>query len=82
VVGTFLAASERVRPELVEHARAALEGVPHAGLCSVSVRGEVAVARYLGSSGEEARSCFQQVWSVFREHLFGKSIAAPRIWAT
>ena len=42
----------------------------------------VAVARYLGNSGEDARSYFMLLWAVLRPVLKGCAAVAPRIWAT
>ena len=43
---------------------------------------KLAIARYLGDSGEQARSYFALLWAVLRPVLKGCAAAAPRIWAT
>ena len=42
----------------------------------------VLVARVLGDSGEQAKRCFAQLWSVLRPGLLGREAAEPRIWRT
>jgi urease accessory protein len=44
--------------------------------------GDLLVARYLGPSGERARACFRELWSVLRPLLLQRPAVAPRIWAT
>jgi urease accessory protein len=43
---------------------------------------KVAIARYLGDSGEQARSYFASLWGGLRPVLKGCAAAAPRVWAT
>jgi urease accessory protein len=42
----------------------------------------LAIARYLGDSGEQARSYFTLLWAALRPALKGCAAVAPRIWAT
>jgi urease accessory protein len=59
-----------------------LREVAKAGTQSISVMGEVLVARYLGPRSDQAKEFFESVWSVVRPLLSGRIPKRPRIWAT
>ena len=40
------------------------------------------LVRYLGSSTEQAKKLFTQIWSALREPLLGRPAIVPRIWNT
>jgi urease accessory protein len=66
---------------LAEQARAALE-IPLRGLAAVTARNELVIARYLGPSGEEARTTFERIWRALRPLVLDKPAVSPRIWQT
>jgi urease accessory protein len=66
----------------VEEARERLAGLTVRGLASLSARGELVIARYLGPSSEEARSVFSAAWQALRPHVLDKPAVSPRIWRT
>ena len=43
---------------------------------------DLLLLRYLGSSTEQARNTFIQVWAAIRESVVGKPACPPRIWST
>ena len=42
----------------------------------------VLVARYLGSSSEQAKQLLARLWAVLRPAVFGREAQMPRIWST
>lgn len=62
--------------------RSAINSKGYAEEISLSWFNSMFVARYLGHSSERARQGFEQVWSMLRPKLSGRSACAPRIWRT
>ncbi|MDR0620740.1 MAG: urease accessory protein UreD, partial [Deltaproteobacteria bacterium] len=67
--------------------RPAATGSPSAGLsapgpiCSVTLKGELLLARALANSLEEAEAFRLQVWSAVRPALLGRETLSPHIWS-
>jgi len=55
-----------------------------AGLQSVAITQKpgVFIVRALGNKAEQMRQCFEDIWSMVRPKLLGRSACAPRIWRT
>lgn len=53
-----------------------------AGWVAMTQLPDVLVCRYLGSSTEEARGCFWQLWELLRPLALGRAPCRPRIWDT
>ncbi len=51
-------------------------------LCSVTLKNQVLVCRYLGDEVESGRRFFIDVWKLVRRAMFGIQACAPRIWRT
>ncbi len=82
VCATLIAAGRPVSVSLLKQARAVLDGTPCAARVAATRLPRVFMARYCGSSTEEARSVFMALWSVLRPELIGITAQAPRLWAT
>ncbi|MEK7322133.1 MAG: urease accessory protein UreD [Pseudomonadota bacterium] len=78
VSGSLLCVCDGV--ELLEQVREAV--APAAGLFSATRLDGMMVCRYLGDHADEARRCFETVWTVLRPALLQRPACAPRIWAT
>lgn len=80
VCATFLAAGRDLPDDLLAECR----GVRADGgaLCGITRLPRLAVARYLGDSGEDARGYFAALWTLLRPALKSCAAVAPRIWAT
>jgi len=50
--------------------------------CSVSLKNDILICRFLGKQAETARKVLTPVWSVIREFLLHRKSCVPRIWAT
>jgi urease accessory protein len=81
VVGTLVCAGRDLSGSLAP-LRESLAWLPAPALAAISCMGELSVARYLGPSTEQARSCFERLWQVLRPLLYDQPACAPRIWAT
>ncbi|OGA31817.1 MAG: hypothetical protein A3G80_03725 [Betaproteobacteria bacterium RIFCSPLOWO2_12_FULL_62_13b] len=70
--------------DLPDDVLAKCRGVPsgEAALGGITRLPRLAVARYLGDSGEDARRYFSSLWALLRPALKGCAAVAPRIWAT
>ncbi|WP_456384728.1 urease accessory protein UreD [Desulfolithobacter sp.] len=79
VTATMLAVG--VGEELLESLRQKQETVEGA-FTGMTLLDGVLVARYLGSSPEEARRFFIGIWEGLRPSLLDRNICLPRIWAT
>lgn len=80
ILGTMVYAGPLVE-NLDERLRDAL-GKPARTVFSISQLERVLVCRYLGERMSEGKSLFRRAWEVLREAGIGKSVVAPRIWAT
>jgi len=69
-------------PGLVDALRNGVRPAAAGELFAVTNVADVAVCRYLGSSGERARRTLSSAWGIVRKHVLDKSVSAPRIWAT
>lgn len=76
VVGTFWSAPAAGR--LLDQARAAV----HAEELAITLVDGLLIARYLGSSTEQARRGFARLWQALRPQLLHRRPCAPRIWNT
>ncbi|MET0385098.1 MAG: urease accessory protein UreD [Polyangiales bacterium] len=96
VVGTMVCAVPGAAQH-VEAARALLAGeLGHTGelasaeespvgwppAAAVSGWDDLLIARYLGPSGEQARTLFATLWAALRPALLGRPACPPRIWHT
>ncbi len=79
VSGTFVAAAPEIGAEQVAACR---EVRAAEGEGAVTRLPGILIARYLGASGECARSYFTQLWRVLRPMLLGRAASEPRIWQT
>ncbi|WP_028580277.1 urease accessory protein UreD [Desulfogranum japonicum] len=79
VNGLFLATN--ANQSLVHKARESLP-LLNGAMISVTLAGEILVARYLGFSTFEARTIFQHIWTSLRPALFNCEACPPRIWTT
>jgi len=80
VCGTFLLAGIEISKPALDECR---ETVP-AGKAKrgVTQMPELFVARYLGSSAEQAREYFVRIWNIVRPLYSRRAMQIPRIWAT
>ena len=80
VSATLLAAGVKVPAELLARCREiSAQGTARAG---VSAMDAVFVARYVGTSSEQAREYFVALWRVLRPLMAGREAVTPRIWNT
>ena len=79
VMGTLVATG--ADDAVVRSARQAASGRTDA-LLGITRVGDVLVARYLGSSTQQARKLFMHIWRTIRPLVHGRQACAPRIWAT
>lgn len=79
VVGTMVAAAEKLTPALLTACR---EVAPQRGDGGVTLLPGLLVGRYLGESSEAAKSYFTKLWQVVRPALLDRPVATPRIWRT
>jgi urease accessory protein len=79
VSATLLVAGQDIPADLLAACRAIPAGEQATGGMTRLPR--IAVARYLGHSGEDARSYFTKLWAVLRPVLKGRDAVLPRIWA-
>jgi urease accessory protein len=79
VTGTLVAAPAG-RAEL-EAVRAVTESGQR-GLLTVTLIGDVLVARYRGDQGAAARQAFTDAWTALRPKVVGRAACVPRIWNT
>ena len=80
VLGTLLAAGFDAARELVEACRAiAPQGSARVGVTALP---NLLVARYLGTSTEQARNLFTAMWQLIRPLALGRPAVLPRIWRT
>ncbi|HEV8646329.1 MAG TPA: urease accessory protein UreD [Burkholderiales bacterium] len=80
VCGTFLLAGIEIsKPSLDECRDAAPAGKARWGVTRMP---DLLVARYLGSSAEEAREYFVRIWKIVRPLYSQRAMQIPRIWAT
>jgi urease accessory protein len=80
VTATLIAAGPEVSAQTLALCRAVDAGAnARAGITRLP---GVLIARWLGDSGEDARSHFLKLWGLLRPALRGAPAHAPRIWAT
>ncbi len=79
VVGTMLAASDKLTPSLLAACR---EIAPSRGDGAITLLPGLLVGRYLGESSEAAKNYFTKLWHVVRPGLIGRPGIEPRIWRT
>jgi len=80
VFGTLLAAGFDASRDLLDACRAlAPQGKARVGVTALS---DLLVARYLGTSTEQARSLFTAMWQLIRPLALGRPAVLPRIWRT
>lgn len=79
VVGTMLAASDKLTPSLLADCR---EIAASRGDGATTLLPGLLVGRYLGESSEAAKNYFTKLWQVVRPALIGRPAVAPRIWRT
>jgi urease accessory protein len=80
VSATMLAAGMKIPAEILARCRAqTVDGPARVG---VSVIDALLVARYVGSSTEQARAYFVALWRELRPLLAGRDAVTPRIWNT
>jgi urease accessory protein len=79
VSGTMVACGFNEEPQALLNA---LHEILNRNHCAVTYRNGVLIARYLGSSSEEAMDEFIKCWQLLRPTLFGRSATIPRIWYT
>jgi urease accessory protein len=77
VFGTFVAAADSIRKEIVSMWR------EKAGpSIAMTLLPGLLVARYLGDSSEEAMQRFSRLWELVRPAVSGRDAVHPRIWST
>lgn len=54
----------------------------HGALAAVTAVEELLVCRYLGPRTEDARRCFETLWTALRPRCSGRRAVPPRIWST
>lgn len=86
VSGFFIASNDQLTEAsnnaLLETIRHRLEDKQWDTLVAVSnIRGFY-VCRYLGSSANEARNIFTNIWDIMRPEIVGRDSCHPRIWKT
>lgn len=82
VCATLLAAGRPVSQLLLDEARNALAGHAAAPRTALTRLPNLLAARYLGSSSEEAKQVFADLWRVLRPALAGCPAVTPRLWNT
>lgn len=86
VSGFFVASNDRLSGEenarLLDSMRLMLEENSFAKLVAISHVKGFFVIRYLGSSANEARKIFTELWDMLRPSILNKSSCHPRIWLT
>ncbi|WOG28670.1 urease accessory protein UreD [Endozoicomonas sp. 8E] len=65
-----------------DHLHERLEAQGGSKCAAITWRNGVFIARYLGSSPEQARTLFAWLWNELRSHLNGRQGCKPRIWNT
>ena len=80
VSATMIAAGRDISDEVLGECRKIHVGDSAAG--GVTRLPQLAIARYLGDSGEQARAYFALLWAALRPPLKGCPAVPPRIWAT
>jgi len=80
VSATMIAAGREIPDDVLAECRKIQAG--DGAIAGLTRLPRLAIARYLGDSGEQARSYFTLLWAVLRPVLKGCTAVAPRIWAT
>jgi urease accessory protein len=80
VSGTMVAAGIDIPDDVLTECRRV--PVRDSALGGITRLPRLALARYLGNSGEDARDYFTRLWSALRPVLKGCEAVTPRIWAT
>ncbi|EAQ99141.1 urease accessory protein UreD [Congregibacter litoralis] len=60
----------------------AVNPAPNQGAFTVTHRGELVIARYLGDDAQHCRAGFARLWRAATEDVLGVTPATPRIWHT
>lgn len=80
VAGTFVLAAGRIDPALLETSRSVI--ARFADTLALTALPDLVVARYRGSSAEQARNAFETLRTVLRPWYAGRGAVPPRLWAT
>ncbi len=74
--------TESASEELQKDWLASENSAQQAGVFSLSQRGELLLARYLGEDAQHCRAAFSRLWRSLNSECHGRTPSEPRIWHT